>query len=160
MSECIKIDISGINLEIIHILQSQYNKNLKIVDKKHGNKVQLQIPQTIHDESMLIALNDFLDNLKSNRIHELVPSWIFDENNAVIIGPDRKFYLTPKEVLFIKMLLKNDKIVTYDYMMDILWNGRADVSSNAMRVFIKNIKKKLPAKILKNFQDIGYKLDL
>lgn len=160
MSECIKIDISGINLDIINILQNQYNKNLKIVDKKHGSKVQLQIPQTIHDESMLIALNDFLDNLKSNRIHELVPSWIFDENNAVIIGPSRKFYLTPKEVLFIKMLLKNDKIVTYDYMMDILWNGRTDVSSNAMRVFIKNIKKKLPSKILKNFQDIGYKLDL
>ena len=159
-NEFIKIDISGVKLDIINILQNQYNKNMQIVNSAADDTLQLQIPKSLQDESLLVALHEFLDTLRDNKIHELMPSWIFDESNAVIISPNRKFYLTPKEVLFLKMLLKNDKITTYETMANVLWSGRNDVSQNAMRIFAKNIKKKLPPKILKNFQDIGYKLEL
>jgi len=33
-----------------------------------------------------------------------------------------------------------------------------EVSQNTMRLIRKNIKKKLPPKILRNFQNTGYKL--
>ncbi|OUR72033.1 hypothetical protein A9Q76_04480 [Arcobacter sp. 31_11_sub10_T18] len=101
-----------------------------------------------------------LNNLTNNKIYKLNSSWIFDENNAVVISPSKRFYLTQKEILFLKMLVKNESITTYQEMMDILWQGKDEVSLNAVRSFTKDIKKKLPPKILRNFQDVGYKLDL
>jgi len=101
-----------------------------------------------------------LKNLTNNKIYKLNSSWIFDENNAVVISPSKRYYLTQKEILFLKMLVKNEKITTYQEMMDILWQGKDEVSLNAVRSFTKDIKKKLPPKILRNFQDVGYKLDL
>jgi len=101
-----------------------------------------------------------LNTLTNNKIYKLNTSWLFDENNAVVVSPDKRFYLTQKEILFLKMLIKNEKITTYEEMTNILWQGKRNVSLNAVRSFTKDIKKKLPPKILKNFQDIGYKLDL
>jgi len=101
-----------------------------------------------------------LKDLTNNKIYKLNSSWIFDENNAVVISPSKRFYLTQKEMLFLKMLVKNESITTYQEMMDILWQGKDVVSLNAVRSFTKDIKKKLPPKILRNFQDVGYKLDL
>jgi len=101
-----------------------------------------------------------LNNLTNNKIYKLNSSWIFDENNAVVISPSKRFYLTQKEILFLKMLVQNESITTYQEMMDILWQGKDEVSLNAVRSFTKDIKKKLPPKILRNFQDVGYKLDL
>jgi len=101
-----------------------------------------------------------LNSLTNNKIYKLNRSWLFDENNAVVVSPDKRFYLTQKEILFLKMLIKNEKITTYEEMTNILWQGKRNVSLNAVRSFTKDIKKKLPPKILKNFQDIGYKLDL
>ena len=101
-----------------------------------------------------------MKNLTNNKIYKLNTTWIFDENNAVVISPNKRFYLTQKELLFLKMLIKSERITTYKEMLAILWQGKDDVSLNAVRSFTKDIKKKLPPKILRNFQDIGYKLDL
>ena len=101
-----------------------------------------------------------LNNLTNNKIYKLNTTWIFDENNAVVISPNKRFYLTQKELLFLKMLIKSERITTYKEMLAILWQGKDDVSLNAVRSFTKDIKKKLPPKILRNFQDVGYKLDL
>ena len=103
---------------------------------------------------------DELAHLINSKIYKLNSQWTFDENNAIIIAPHRKFYLTPKEILFLKMLLKNEAIITYKDMISILWNGGKYVTLNAVRLFTKNFKKKLPPEVLKNFQNIGYKLVL
>jgi len=43
-------------------------------------------------------------------------------------------------------------------MITTLWDEEKDVSQNAMRLFTRNIKKKLPPNVLKNFHNKGYKL--
>jgi len=103
---------------------------------------------------------EHLNELINRKIYKLNSAWVFDANSAVIIAPHKKFYLTQKEILFLKMLLKNEGIITYTDMIAILWNGGKYVTLNALRLFAKNFKKKLPPEILKNYQSIGYKLDL
>mgnify|MGYP000735597476 CR=1 FL=1 len=66
------------------------------------------------------------------------------EWNALIVGPSKINILTLREVLFLKMLLINPKIIMY----------------GEMRQFTKIFKKKLAPDILHNFQNIGYKLIL
>ena len=125
---------------------------IKTIDElNHAGNIQANYKKIKQNE---------LNNLTNNKIYKLNSSWIFDENNAVVISPSKRFYLTQKEILFLKMLVKNESITTYQEMMDILWQGKDEVSLNAVRSFTKDMKKKLPPKILRNFQDVGYKLDL
>lgn len=160
MNEFIRIDILGVEPDIINVLMDKYDNSIKIINNYEENIVQLQIPKFLQNNFLLIILDEFLSNFKKNIIHELIPSWFFDESNALIKGPSKKNFLTSREVLFLKMLLKKDKIITYSEMTQTLWQDGEEVTQNAMRLFTKNIKKKLPPNILKNFQNIGYKLIL
>jgi len=128
---------------------------IKTIEKlENSNLAKSEIYQKMQN-----AETNLID-LTNNKIYKLTSSWTFDANNASVTSPERRFYLTQKEILFLKMLIKDDKITTYKEMISILWNGKTNVSLNAVRLFTKDLKKKLPQNILKNFQDIGYKLVL
>jgi len=157
MNQHIKINIAGIDSNIADTLQSKHN-NIKIVYKKQQNTIQLQISESLHEDFLVNTLNEFLNNFNSIKKYEITPSWFFDENNSSIHGPEQNYKLTKKEVLFLKMLISNDKIITYTKMINTLWDEDKDVSQNAMRLFTRNIKKKLPPNILKNYHNKGYKL--
>jgi len=159
MNEHIKIDIVGIKQETLDVLQNKYNNDNVTYDEKKGI-MQLQLSKSMHEDFLLTAIDDILNSAKSIKQHELSPSWFFDESNSMVKGPDQKHVLTNREVLFLKMLISNDKIITYTEMVRKLWKNSEEVSQNAMRLFTKNIKKKLPPKILRNFQNTGYKLIL
>ena len=159
MSKNINISISGINTNRVNTLENKYNQNIKITNIDN-NTINLDISDSSYSDLILLKIEDFLNDLESEKVYKLTSSYVFDEDNSLIIGPLGKKELTSKEVMFLKMLLLTNKIVTYSQMMNLLWKNQNEVSANAVRLFVKNIKKKLPSDILKNFQDIGYKLVL
>ena len=145
------------NTDLINALEYKYSQNIKIT-KQDEKFVNLTVLESFNEHNLLLSLENFLKNLEKDRVYELNSSYVFDEANSSIIGPKDKKVLTSREVIFLKMLLLTKSIVTYTQMISILWKDQSDVSSNAIRLFVKNIKKKLPCNTLKNFQDIGYKL--
>jgi len=157
MNEHIKINIAGIDSNIADTLRCKHN-NIKIIYKSDKNTIQLQISKSLHEDFLVNTLDEFLNNFNSIKKYEIIPLWFFDENNSSINAPDQSFQLTKKEVLFLKMLISNDKIITYKKMVATLWDEEKNVSQNAMRLFTRNIKKKLPPNILKNYHNKGYKL--
>lgn len=159
MYKNISIDISGIESQMVQSLKSNYTNDIQVV-QNDDDTIHLELPTALHDEFILSALDKFLGNFKNKTMHELIPSWVFDETNSIIKGPSRKFFLTQKEVVFLKLLINNDTIVTYKDMINAVWEDNKDVTKNAMRLFTRNIRKKLPPKVLKNFQGVGYKLVL
>jgi len=157
MNEPIKINITGIKPDTLDVLQSKYNNtNITYDDESHS--MQLQIPKSLHNDFLIHKLDEILSSFNILDSYELIPSWFFEETNSVIKGPVKNFILTSREVLFLKMLITNDKITTYAQMIEVLWKNNEEVTQNAMRQFTKNLNKKLPPKILRNFQNIGYKL--
>jgi len=159
MINYISIDIYGIKPCIISTLKSKLNDKY-ITTNGQNDILKLKVPNLYTEKHLLETLKEFIHNLTGTVIHKLAPAWSFDEGNALIIGPDKINTLTLKEVLFLKMLLMNKKITTYNEMSHVLWKDREEVSKNAMRQFTKNFKKKLPPNTLHNIQSIGYKLIL
>ena len=157
MNEHIKIDIIGIKPETLDILQNKYN-NIDVKYDDERGAMQLRLSKSLHEDFVITAIDDILNSFNTINPYEFSPSWIFDESNSMVKGPDQKYVLTKKEVTFLKMLINNDKIITYTEMVRKLWKNSEEVSQNAMRLFTKNLKKKLPPKILRNFQNTGYKL--
>ena len=104
-------------------------------------------------------MNEFIDH-NSNNVYKLSDSWTFDPDNCLIIGPQKEYILKKREVVFITMLLKSRKIITYEEMKKIIWESEEGISLNSIRLFIRDIKKKLPFKALRNYPNIGYKLSI
>lgn len=53
--------------------------------------------------------------------------------------------------------MQKDSIISYEEIEQKLWESEY-MSLNALRLMIKNLRKKLPEGTLKNIQGIGYKL--
>ncbi|WP_428024864.1 helix-turn-helix domain-containing protein [Arcobacter sp.] len=156
LNEHVNIYITNIDKEYMDVIQNEYNEKFHIKD----NSIHLEIPKSLYGNSLLIELHDFLEKFKNKKKYQLTSNCSFDVNNLLLIKPNKIEYLTFKEGEFLKHLLKTNEIITYEYMSELLWNDNINISQNALRLFVKNLKKKLPTKILKNIRGIGYKLNL
>ncbi len=118
------------------------------------------IVKPITEAKLFDAFSAFIESFESAKLHNLIPSWIFDEANSVIRGPNEEYILTKKECNFLALLIKKNRIITYTEMENLIWSEDSIMTANAMRLFTKNFRKKLPPNTLKNVQGIGYQLTL
>lgn len=106
------------------------------------------------------ALKAFIKSYDMARIYNLSEGWLFDESKSLIQSTNEEYKLTKKENQFLKLLIQKNRIITYEEMENIIWNEDSVMTPNAMRLFIKNFRKKLPEDVLKNVQGTGYRLVL
>ncbi|PLY05680.1 MAG: DNA-binding response regulator [Arcobacter sp.] len=106
------------------------------------------------------ALEAFIKSYDTARVYNLSEGWLFDESKSLIQSSNEEFKLTKKENQFLKLLIQKNRIITYEEMENIIWNEDSVMTPNAMRLFIKNFRKKLPEDVLKNVQGTGYRLVL
>lgn len=117
------------------------------------------VVKPITEHKLTEALEAFVKSYNNARIYNLAEAWLFDESKSIIQSPDEEFKLTKKENQFLKLLIQKNRIITYEEMENIIWNEDI-MTPNAMRLFIKNFRKKLPSDTLKNVQGTGYRLVL
>jgi len=116
------------------------------------------IVKPITEDKLTLALESFIKSFEGSSIFNIIPSWVYDESQSLVTGPEEKYILTKKENIFFKLLLQKNRIITYLEIEDILWDENQIMTQNALRLFIKNFRKKLPKNLLKNIQGTGYKL--
>jgi len=115
------------------------------------------IVKPITESKLFDALEKFLQSKEKVYFKELAPGWFYDNLQKSIIHENELYELTKKEAKFIEMLLHKDSIISYEEIEEKLWENEY-MSLNALRLMIKNLRKKLPEGILKNIQGVGYKL--
>lgn len=80
----------------------------------------------------------------------------FNSSKSTISNENEEFILTKKESNFLKFLLSQNRVISYEELHDNICDEDSIMSQNAMRLFIKNLRKKLPSDFLKNIQGVGY----
>lgn len=115
------------------------------------------IVKPITEPKLFDALEKFLQASEKEHIKALAPEWYYDFLQKSILNGSEVYELTKKEAKLIELLLQKDSIITYAEIEEKLWEGEY-MSLNALRLMIKNLRKKLPEGVLKNIQGIGYKL--
>jgi len=118
------------------------------------------IVKPITEDKLMDALSSFIKSHTKNHIYSLEKNVIFDYNKSIIKTIDNEFQLTKKENLFLKILVTKNRIISYDEIEHQIWDDEFIMTQNALRLFIKNLRKKLPAQAIKNVQGTGYKLTL
>ncbi|MGB1227526.1 MAG: response regulator transcription factor [Poseidonibacter sp.] len=163
------IQMSGENgLELIKRIREADSKTRIIITSAHTDLdymlqatelhlIKYIIKPITHDK-LITALEAFIKSYNDDKIYNLSEKWIFDFSKSVITNSEEEFNLTKKESLFLKQLITKNRIITYEEMENLIWDEDSVMTANAMRLFIKNFRKKLPLKSLKNIQGTGYRL--
>lgn len=115
------------------------------------------IVKPITEPKLFDALEKFLQSKEKAHLQELAPDWYYDSLQKVVLHHTQVYELTKKEAKLIELLLQKDSIISYEEIEQKLWESEY-MSLNALRLMIKNLRKKLPEGTLKNIQGIGYKL--
>jgi len=96
--------------------------------------------------------NDFLDN---DRLL-LDQNMFIHQNTALLTVSNKEYALTKKELAFLKIMAAQ-QVVSYDEII-MLWENSTP-SENAIRSFIKHLRKKLPNDFIKNRNALGYYIE-
>lgn len=114
----------------------------------------------ITDEKLLPVLKVCLVDIVENKsIYDLNDGFIFDILNKTLFFNKNQIFLTKKELLFLEILLKNNKrAVKYDELNSYVWEGL--MSEDAMRSIVKELRKKISKQAIKNISGIGYQINV
>jgi DNA-binding response OmpR family regulator len=166
-----KIDILLIDIEVpkingIDLIKKirKTNKSIPIVIiSAYTNQdyllaaIELNLKKFIIKPLTSNKMNELLDILNNhftdtNEI-ELTPGIKISVYESVVIFNDKRIKLTKKELEFLT-ILSRQRAISYEVIYT-LWTNNIP-TQNAIRTFIKQLRKKLPENTLKTNNDIGY----
>jgi len=146
--------IRSIHIGIPIIVISAYSKEEYLLELINL-KISHYILKPVSNKKLYEAISVSLFN-ENHTMFELYPSMYLDIENNTLLYNDETITLKKKDKHFLELLYKNkDKITTYDMIDEYIW-GEKEMTQNALKTFIKELRKKLPAQIIENVIQEGY----
>ncbi len=146
--------IRAIRPEMPVVVISAYTKTDYLLES-----VELRLDKYIIKPLTSKKIHELLDRLNEDfadeNIVELAPDVLINNDKMVLIWNNIPHALSVREANFLKQLSRKG-IITYDEISD-LWVDEPP-SDNAIRSFVRHLRKKLPEGLLKNRSGIGYAL--
>ena len=143
------------NLPIIII--SAYTDTDYLLDSIDLNIVKY-ITKPFTTKKIINLLDKLLEYFKLNNYIIINNNIKINYESGELIIDNKNIKLTNREKIFLKLLAENT-IVTYNMMYDYMWDVDKSPSSDAIKSFIKKLKRKLTEDLIKNQHSIGYYLD-
>lgn len=135
------------NKDINIVIISAHTDVEYLLDSIPLNLIQY-IVKPLTEDKLVAVFEEFL------KLNETLP-FIYSKEKSEIHFDNQTFMLSLKENLFIDKILNKNRIVTYEEIEHDIWDGKL-MSQNALRVFIRDLRKKLPKEFLKNIPNQGY----
>jgi DNA-binding response OmpR family regulator len=106
------------------------------------------IVKPLNQEKLLEVFTTFIDSKE-----QLNFEYFKDRSELILEG--EKHTLSYKENLFLDKIINSNRVISYEEIEYDIWDGE-NMSQNALRLFIKNLRKKLPKDFIKNIPNHGY----
>ncbi len=82
----------------------------------------------------------------------------YDITNNILAIDNQIVQLSNKEATLLKLFLQNiNQIISHEIIYDALWEYDEEVSENALRTYIKNLRKHLGKEKIVSIKKLGYK---
>jgi two-component system, OmpR family, response regulator VanR len=117
------------------------------------------IIKPITEDKIIPALKSCLSISKEfNNIYRINEEISYDKFNQTLFFKNKIIELRRKELLFLDLLIKNsNRVVRYDELNSFIWEG--EMSEDALRSVVKELRRKVSKNSIKNISGIGYKID-
>lgn len=145
-----------------HIISfKNYIDNSSYFDAIKLEKIKYLNPTLINFMIFKEELKDIIQTLDSNRsnIIQLKDAFTYDKYNNTLLKNKKIISLSKKEDMFLDYIINNqDRAISYEELNSTLWEG--DMTHNALRSVVKEVRKKTYKNLVKNISGIGYRIDL
>jgi two-component system response regulator VanR len=152
---------------------------VKKIRKEDPNTVIIMLTAHSNEEYLIdlinLNINHFiLKPLNTKKLNEALDKYITKISEPIVLHPDLVLDLQKRELIykneihivlrkrekdFLKLLHdKKDSILTYEEIEFELWNDK-EMTTHALKSFIKEIRGKLPINVIKNVPQEGYILN-
>ena len=120
-------------------------------------KIDHYILKPTTNKSLFDAISSALCEEHNTRL-PLAEHTYLDIDDSTLYYKDEVVILRKKEKDFLELLYQNRKLITtYEIIQDYIWVDK-EMTDNALKTFIKELRKKLPVNIIQNVIQEGYKL--
>ena len=163
----VDIELPGMNgIELIKKIRKEH-KDLPIVVISAYTKtdyllesIELKLDKYIVKPLTSRKIKQLLETLDSDFSNDaylkLSESVTIDRSSSLLLVEAREYPLTKKELHFLTLMTQK-RIVSYDEIITI-WEEDVP-TENAIRSFIKHLRKKLPEDFIRNRNGIGYYME-
>ncbi len=113
-------------------------------------------------EALSLVLNELSEYVvSSNKIAILADNYIWDYNKEEFLHDGVAINLTSLERKIMTLFFNNtNTILSFDNIIYEVWSDSSTGSHSSLKTAIKNLRKKIPLKIIKNVFGVGYKLEI
>jgi DNA-binding response OmpR family regulator len=111
------------------------------------NLIQYMV-KPLNQEKLHDLFEKFIDERESGR-------FFYDKEKSETVVEGVSYTLSLKENQFLDKIINHNRIISYEEIELDIWNGK-EMSQNALRLFIRNLRKKLPEAFIKNIPNHGY----
>lgn len=114
----------------------------------------------ISEDKLLPILKSCTHDIKENQsIFKLGKDINFDILNKSLFVNEESVLLTKKELAFLEITCKHkDRAVSYDELSLYIWQG--EMSGDAIRAIVKELRKKISKACIRNISGIGYQINI
>lgn len=114
----------------------------------------------ITEDKLLPILDSCFESLVDDKsIFKLGGDFTFDILNETLFYENKKVSLTKTELELLVLLIQNQKrAVKYDEINNRVWNG--EMSDDALRSSIRDLRRKTSKESIKNVSGIGYQINI
>jgi len=145
-------------------------KNIRLNDFKLVNvlRTELQefVPTPMSDENLTGAVHVLINYMRNNartstRIITIDAENYWDNQDEAFYHKNKAIFFTLLEKKILSILLKNlNHSISYNSIAIELWGGIDDGSYARIKTLVKQVRKKLPKKMIKNIFSYGYKIEV
>ncbi|OCL82096.1 response regulator transcription factor [Arcobacter porcinus] len=114
------------------------------------------IVKPINNEKLLEAFELFLKSFEDINLYYINEDYSINFDKSIVLNNKEEIVLTKKETMFLKLLIDKNRVIPYEEIQNYFCEDDTIMSQNALRLFIKNLRKKIPKDFLKNSQGVGY----
>lgn len=143
------------------ILFKNYIDNSAYFDAINLEKIKYLNPTLINFSIFKEELKEIIQTLDSNKsnIIPLKDDFTYDKYNNTLLKDEKIISLSKKEDMFLDYIINNqDRAISYEELNSTLWEG--DMTHNALRSVVKEVRKKTYKNLVKNISGVGYRIDL
>jgi len=145
------------NKDIPIIIISAYTNTDYLLDSIDLNILKY-ITKPFTTKKIISLLDKLLEVFKLKSKIVISPNTLLSINDNILLINKEEIKLTKKETTFLKLLSEN-RVVSYDMMYEYMWDYDKAPSADAVKSFIRKIKKKVPKDMIKNQHNVGYFLN-
>ena len=138
------------------VIISAYTNTDYLLDSIDLN-ILTYITKPFTTQKTLGLLDKFLEFFELTSHKTLGDEVELDYEDAIITIKKKPIKLTTKEKIFLKLLSEN-QTVSYDMMYEYMWDYDKAPSADAIKSFVRKLKRKLSIELFKNQKGEGYYL--